>query len=169
MNRPAIAARTLTAGVVARALLVVLSAALLFLVWPARMLGPATFVAVSGQSMDDTYADGDLILAHRQLSYAVGDVITYKVRQGEVGAGASVIHRIIGGDGKTGFITQGDNRRMPDAWHPTTSEITGRSAVRIRGGADWFGTIAQPVTLGALCAGLTVFVMLLPRRPKALA
>src|SRR5437868_9645307 len=42
---------------------------------PAQLGGPATFVVVQGVSMEPTYHTGDLVISHRQSSYAVGDVV----------------------------------------------------------------------------------------------
>jgi signal peptidase I len=140
--------------------------ALLWLVWPQSMHGAVAYVGVDGHSMDGTYADGDLIAVRAQSSYAVGDIVTYRIPKGEFGAGANVIHRIIGGNGETGFTTQGDNKPLPDPWHPRTGDVLGKSALRIPGGARYFLALAQPVPLGGLCAGLTVFVMLLPGKSK---
>lgn len=152
---------------VARAALIVLSAAVLALVWPTTFGGSTAFVGVDGDSMNGTYVDGDLIVVREQRSYDVGDVITYRVQAGEFGAGAHVIHRIVGGDAEAGFRTQGDNRDKPDTWRPRPTDILGTSWVRVPDGAQRFQDLGQPVPLGALCAGLTVAVGLMPRREKA--
>lgn len=142
--------------------------ALLALLWPQNFAGPTSFVGVDGHSMDGTYVDGDLIVVRRQSAYAVGDIVTYRVPQGEFGAGAHVIHRIIGGDAETGFITQGDNRDKPDVWRPRPSDMLGTSWIRLPAASARFQQLGQPVPLGALCASLTVFVSLLPKK-KAVA
>lgn len=142
----------------------VLLAAVTFLVWPVTFGGATSFVGVDGRSMDGTYATGDLIVLREQPAYAVGDIVTFRVPAGEFGAGAHVIHRIVGGDGTTGFITQGDNKPLIDPWRPKTSDVVGKSWVRVPGAAARFQQLGQPVPLGALCAGLTVFVMLLPKK-----
>lgn len=149
---------------VARAGLTVLSTAALALVWPQPFGGPTSFVGVDGDSMDGTYVDGDLIVVREQGGYDVGDVITYRVPAGEFGAGAHVIHRIIGGSAEAGFVTQGDNRERPDEWSPRPGDIVGASWVRVPGAAQRFQDLGRPVPLGALCAGLTVAVGLMPRR-----
>lgn len=155
--------------VVARAALTVLSAASLALVWPQTFGGPTAFVGVDGDSMNGTYVDGDLIVVREQGSYDVGDVITYRVPAGEFGAGAHVIHRIVGGDAEAGFRTQGDNRDRPDEWRPRPTDILGASWVRVPSAAQRFQDLGEPVPLGALCAGLTVAVGLMPRRDRASA
>ena len=139
---------------------------LLWFVWPQSFHGSVAYVGVNGHSMDGTYVDGDLIVVRKLASYRVGDIVTYKIPRGEFGAGANVIHRIKGGTGLTGFTTQGDNKRLPDPWHPLTQDVLGKSELRIPGGAHYFLALSRPVPLGALCAGLTVMVMLLPKKPK---
>jgi signal peptidase len=140
--------------------------ALMWLVWPQSMHGSLAYISVDGHSMDGTYVNGDLIVVRRQVAYAVGDIVTYRIPQGEFGAGANVIHRITGGNGETGFTTQGDNKPLPDPWHPRTGDVLGRSALRVPGGAHYFLQLSQPIPLGGLCAALTVFVMLLPKKAK---
>ena len=153
-------------AVIRNLLTAVLTVACLSLVWPQSLGGPVAFVGVDGHSMDGTYVDGDLIVARRQPSYEIGDIVTYRVPKGEFGAGAHVIHRIVGGDGESGFVTQGDNRAQVDPWLPRASDVIGKSWVRIPQGAGLFLQLAKPLNLGALCAALTVFVMLLPRREQ---
>ena len=156
-------------AVIRNLLTAVLTVACLYLVWPQSLGGPVAFVGVDGRSMDGTYVDGDLIVVRQQPSYAIGDIVTFRVPEGEFGAGAHVIHRIVDGNGEAGFITQGDNRDQVDPWLPRTADIIGKSWLRIPQGAGLFLQLAKPMNLGALCAALTVFVMLLPRREDAVA
>jgi len=95
---------------------------------PQAFGGSAAYVLVSGKSMLPRYHTGDVVLVLRHSSYRVGQVIAYRVPKGDPMAGAQVIHRIIGGDAKRGFVVQGDNRTQPDVWRPT--------ALRCRWGQD---------------------------------
>jgi signal peptidase len=140
--------------------------AVVWLVWPQSMHGAVAYIGVDGHSMDGTYANGDLIVVRKQPSYQVGDIVTYKIPKGEFGAGANVIHRITGGNGTTGFTTQGDNRTIADPWHPRTADVVGHSELRVPGGARYFLALSKPIPLGGLCAALTVFVMLWPKSEK---
>ena len=151
-------------GVLRWAMGICLLCAIGFLAWPQSFGGRTAFIGVDGQSMAPTYASGDLLVVRRQGTYHVGDVITYIVPKGEFGAGAHVVHRITGGKGTAGFVTQGDNRAVADEWHPRHEDVVGATSLRIPGAASWFQQLGRPVPLGALCAGLTVMVMLLPRR-----
>ncbi len=152
---------------VGNAVLLGVTAAALALVWPQTFGGATAFVGVDGDSMAGTYLDGDLVVVRAQSAYEVGDVVTYRIPAGEFGAGAAVIHRIIGGNPATGFVTQGDNRDRPDEWRPRHDDVVGKSWVRVPSAASRFQAMGRPVPLGALCAALTVAVGLLPRRSRA--
>ena len=145
-------------------MILALVAGIFLLTWPQSLGGPVAYVQVSGQSMDGTYKTGDLIVVRRQSHYSTGDIITYRIPAGQFGAGAQVIHRIIGGNGTTGFITKGDNKKFADAWHPRNHDVVGRSWLRIQNAGIWFSRLSQPLPLGVIVGGLTIFVMLLPRR-----
>src|SRR5437899_6149235 len=89
-------------------------AALVWFCWPQGLGGRSGWVMVSGTSMLPRLHTGDLVLVERQSSYHAGEVVAYHVPKGQVGAGHVVIHRIIGGNGKTGWTMKGDNRTAPD-------------------------------------------------------
>ncbi|CAB4883871.1 unannotated protein [freshwater metagenome] len=96
--------------------------------WPVAYGGNSGIVFVAGESMLPTYTSNDVVLTRKQDSYAVGDVIVYTIAAGDVGAGHQIIHRIVGGDGVSGWVTKGDNRKYPDSWHPINSQVLGRVA-----------------------------------------
>ena len=98
---------------------------------PAWLGGSATVLTVRGDSMEPTYEYGDVVIAHPRSNYEAGDVIAFRVPEGDIGAGTVVIHRIIGGDATTGFITQGDNNPDPDDWRPLPTDILGAAWWRI--------------------------------------
>ncbi len=141
-----------------------LVAVLLFLTWPQSLGGSVAYVKVNGHSMDGTYKTGDLVIVHTASHYDAGDIIAYRIPKDEFGSGAQVIHRIIGGTGHSGYITKGDNRTTKDDWYPKNSDVVGRAWVRIPGAGTWFSNLSKPIPLGVICAGMTIFVMVLPRR-----
>ncbi|MDQ1684228.1 MAG: signal peptidase [Frankiaceae bacterium] len=153
----------------ARWMLLLASIALLAMFWPQSLGGPVAYVRVDGHSMDPTFHLGDLAIVRRQSSYQVGDAVAYRIPKGEFGAGALVIHRLIGGDGHDGYVTKGDNKDRPDEWHPKTSDIVGRVRYDVPGAGTKLASLTKPVDLGALVAGLTVAVMLFPSRRRASA
>jgi len=87
-------------------------------------------------------------------------LIAYRVPKGDPMAGAQVIHRIIGGDAKHGFVVQGDNRTAPDVWRPKPSDIVGAKALRIPNAVLILQFLRSPLLL-ALLAACFVFVRVL--------
>jgi signal peptidase len=147
---------------IAKLLMVAVVGAGLWLVWPESLHGQVAYVRVDGHSMDPTYHLGDLAVVRRQPSYRVGDPVAYKIPKGEFGAGAMVIHRLVGGDGASGYVTKGDNRTIVDPWHPRTQDILGRVRLDIPSAGTRLAQASQPVYLGGIVAALTVGVMLWP-------
>ena len=127
---------------------------------PQSLGGPAAYVLVSGKSMLPRYHTGDLVLVERQSHYHVGEVIAYHVPKGDATAGAQVIHRIIGGDAKHGFVVQGDNRTAPDVWRPKPADIVGAKAMRFPNALVLLQYLRSPLLL-ALMAASFVFVRVL--------
>jgi signal peptidase I len=93
---------------------------------PQALGGPATYLIVSGRSMEPTLHSGDLVVATRQDTYRHGDVIAYHIPKNQAGAGALVIHRIVGGSLRDGYVTRGDNRSHRDPWRPKRADIAGK-------------------------------------------
>jgi signal peptidase len=143
-------------------MLAAVTLAALVLVWPQSLGGKVAYVKVDGHSMDPTFHLGDLALVERQSTYRIGDPVAYRIPADEFGAGAIVIHRLVGGDGVHGYVTKGDNRTVKDEWHPRDSDIVGRVRFDIPRAGIWLGTLTRPIYMGAFVASLTVLVMLLP-------
>jgi signal peptidase I len=136
---------------------------------PQTLGGNAGYVLVSGHSMLPHYKTGDLVVVERHASYHAGEVIAYRVPKPDPMAGAQVIHRIIGGDAKQGFVVQGDNRTAPDVWRPHPRDIVGAKALRIPHAIVILQFLRAPMFL-ALLAACFVFVHVLARdeRPTTL-
>jgi signal peptidase len=127
---------------------------------PQSLGGPAAYVLVSGKSMLPRYHTGDLVLVEHRSSYHVGEVIAYRVPKGDPMAGAQVIHRIVGGDARHGFVVQGDNRTAPDVWRPKPGDIVGTKVLRIPDAIVVLQYLRSPLTL-ALLAATFVFIRVL--------
>jgi signal peptidase len=130
---------------------------LLWFCLPQGLGGRASWVLVSGTSMLPRLHTGDLVLVEHRSSYHVGEVIAYRVPEGQVGAGHVVIHRIVGGSGTTGWKMKGDNRTAPDLWHPTNHDVVGAEALRIPDAWLVLRVFHMPVLL-ALFSALGVFL-----------
>jgi signal peptidase I len=155
------ARRLLRAGV-----LVAVGAAL-WSAWPVSLGGATAYIEVAGTSMLPTYHPGDLVITRSRSSYQVGNPVVYRVPRGEVGAGQRVVHRIVGGDGSTGYQMRGDHNAFIDPWVPHQQDMVGRVVLRVPVAGVWMAYVAHPLTAGILCGSLTVVCLLWPRQPSA--
>lgn len=124
---------------------------------PQLLGGPASYVIVSGHSMEPTLATGDFVVALERSSYRAGDVVAYRIPKGAPGAGALVIHRITGGSPRAGFLTQGDNRDGPDEWRPKPADVLGTPALTLPRVGLFFAWVRTPLGV-ALAGGLAAFL-----------
>jgi len=132
----------------------------LVLLRPSWLGGSATYIVVRGDSMLPTYSTGDLIVLEAQPAFAVGDVVGYRVPQGEVGSGKIVIHRIVGIEPDGSFSMGGDNNPLPDPWHPQTSDVAGRAVLALPGVGGFIAQLMSPTIAGALAAAIVVMAIL---------
>jgi signal peptidase I len=135
-----------------------------WLVWPAALGGQVSYLMVSGTSMEPGMHTGDLAVVRERTDYEIGDIVGFRVPEGEVGAGSIVIHRIVGGDPVTGFETQGDNRPRSDVWRPTAGDVVGERVVLVPGVGTWVARLRNPLPLAYLAGAMTLVAMLLPTR-----
>jgi signal peptidase I len=159
LRRPHLALPKLPRVLLPLAKLAALGALIATCLWfglPQNLGGRAEWVMVSGTSMLPRFHTGDLVLVEHQSTYHVGEVVAYRVPEGQVGAGHVVIHRIIRGNGETGWTLQGDNRTAPDLWYPTNHDVIGAKQLRIP--HAWFvlRIFHMPIML-ALFAAFGVF------------
>ena len=130
----------------------------LLLLRPTGLGGPATHVIVSGASMLPTLQDGDFVVTHDRETYQVGDVVAFRV------GGKHVIHRIVGGNGATGYELKGDNNPAIDPWRPTDSDIAGESRYVVAGGGRLIGWLRNPFLLACFAGSLALFLTLSRRQ-----
>jgi hypothetical protein len=122
-------------------------------------LTSSTFGGFDNFASLPTLANGDLVVALERSSYRVGDVVAYRIREGEVGAGALVIHRITGGSSRTGYVLQGDNRTGEDLWRPKPRDIAGDMRFRLPRVGLLLTFVRTPVGMAAF-AGLAAFFLI---------
>lgn len=139
---------------------VVVSAAWFGMLRPQALGGQVGYVMIRGISMDPLYRPGDLVLVRRQSSYVKGDIIAYRIPAGDIGAGIVVIHRIVGGTPRRGFVTQGDNNPDPDDWHPKPPDILGTPMLLVPKVGVLLAFLHAPLPLASLSAGIAVAVFL---------
>lgn len=137
----------------------------LLVVWfltlaPTVIGGPAAYVEVSGHSMDGTYRTGDLVITQERDSYQPGDIIAFRV------PGGQVIHRVTGGDGRRGYLTQGDNNPDVDPWRPTDADVVGAAWIHLPQKAWILHLPRSPLFAGVTAGLLTLLVLLWDERPS---
>lgn len=145
--------------------ILVAAVAWFFTLRPVSLGGPAAYIVVSGVSMEPTYHDGDLVLLLQKDRYVPGDIVAYRVPEGDVGAGKLVIHRVIGSDEK-GYITQGDNRKSKDLWRPQQSDVVGKSWLHLPGFGSLLAKFRSPLPLALFAGAFTVYFVLTWGKPS---
>jgi signal peptidase I len=141
-----------------------LAAILAFGAWfvllrPQVLGGTAGYVMVAGVSMQPTLEPGTLVIVMRQADYEIGDVVAYRIADGDIAAGSIVIHRIMGREA-AGYVTQGDNTIWHDPWHPIVSDVIGKVAFTIPGAVPIVMFLRSPLLLASLAAGIGVYFVL---------
>lgn len=111
---------------------------------PVGLGGPASYIVVSGSSMEPGLRTGDLVIVVQQDAYALGQIVAFRVDS------AIVLHRIVGGSGASGFVVRGDNRTQPDLWKPLPAEILGAAQLHLPGIGRLTAQLRQPLILGLL-------------------
>jgi signal peptidase len=140
----------------------VLVAGVVALLWPSSLGGQVDYIVVSGTSMEPGLHTGDLVLVRASDTYEVGDEVAYRVPEGDVGEGSTVIHRIAGGDGVAGYTTQGDNRDAADTWLPTDGDVIGERWAMVPQAGRLLVLLRSPLAIALLAAALTLWVVLAP-------
>jgi len=141
---------------------------LVWLMWlrPQSLGGPSGYIIVRGNSMRPTLVPGDLVVVQKERNYRIGQVVTYRIPDGEF-RGQRIIHRIVGGSGETGFTMLGDNKADADLWHPKKPDIVGRQVVRLPGLGRFLVFLRSPAVFAALAAGIAFSITMTwkPRGP----
>jgi signal peptidase I len=127
---------------------------------PQILGGPAAYILVSGVSMEPGLRAGALVVVSHREQYEIGEVVAYRVPEGDPAAGHNVIHRIVGGSAETGFIMQGDNTEAPDLWRPRPHEIVGAAWLTMPDMAPLLLFLRSPVVLASFAAAAAVYVTL---------
>jgi signal peptidase len=96
-------------------------------------------------SMAPSINPGDIVLLDPTTHSVpkVGDVAAYTGRRFDGTPVGVFTHRIIGGDGTSGFIMKGDNNPSPDIQHPVLADVSGVVVFTI----PFLGKILNPKAL----------------------
>ena len=121
---------------------------------PIQAGGLASYVVVIGKSMEPKYRVGDLVIAHREISYQAGDAVVYRNEQ----LGSFVFHRILSEENNH-FTLQGDNNAWVDTYQPADTEILGKLWLYIPQGGVAIRSLRSPSMMAAAAAILGVFLV----------
>ncbi len=147
-------------GRLLRAVAVVAFAGWFLVLRPQGLGGPAGWILVAGESMEPTIHPGSLVIVMRRTDYEVGDIVAYRVPDGDPGAGDNVIHRIVGGSPDTGFTMRGDNTNAPDQWRPRPAEIVGSAWLTVPEAAAVMLFLRSPILVASVAAALATYWIL---------
>ena len=141
---------------------VVIALGLAFLVFGRAgfVAAPVSYVVVSGHSMEPTLRTGDVVVLRRSSSYGKGEVIAYKVPAGGPGAGLIVIHRVVGGNAREGYLMRGDNKQFNDPWRPRPADVVGHEIAMVPKIGLAIRYIRSPLGFAFVAGMLTVTIAL---------
>jgi signal peptidase I len=144
----------------------VAAAALLLFLRPTMFGGSHGYISVAGESMEPKLHHGDLVVTKRQDSYGRGDVVAFRIPEGDAGEGKLVIHRIVGGSAGAGYMTQGDNRDRPDLWRPRPADVEGKLRVHVAGSGSLLLRLRSPLGLALAVSVLSFIIIAFPGRGR---
>lgn len=139
---------------------------LMAIIWlafaPTQAGGLASYIVVIGNSMEPGFHIGDLVIAHKQADYQIGDVVVYR----NLELNNFVFHRIIADEmGK--FTLQGDNNTWKDTYQPTREEVIGKLWLQMPRGGIFIQKLRNPFVMAIAAGSLAGFVVLSLFRGKA--
>ena len=117
---------------------------------------PWNHVIVAGDSMLPAFDDGDLVVTRRRDTYAQGTVVAYRVPI-EGSRDPLVIHRIVAGDARRGYIFKGDNRTTRDPWQVKPEYVLGEATLRVPNAGLVFTFLREPAGFAAFAALVSLF------------
>ncbi|MFT3892696.1 MAG: signal peptidase I [Anaerolineales bacterium] len=137
----------------------------MILIWllfaPTQAGGLASYIIVIGNSMEPRFHIGDLVIAHEETNYQVGDAVVYRNQE----LNNFVFHRIIG-DERGKFTLQGDNNSWTDTYQPAREEIIGKLWIRIPRGGVYMQKLRNPLVMALVAGALAGFLVIGQLRGK---
>ena len=120
---------------------------------PRQIGGPLSYLIVYGNSMEPMFHADDLVVAHEQAVYGVGDIVAYENPQ----LRTVVLHRIIERNGSR-WVFKGDNNDFIDSYEPRESQLVGRHWFFIPEAGRFLRMFTEPrsAALGAAVFGLFI-------------
>ena len=133
---------------------------------PVSMGGGASYVIVTGGSMEPMLAAGDLVIAQRQPGYAVGDVVVYRIPEHLGYGNRQVVHRITGGDAAAGYRLQGDASAHADPWIVPADHVLGKVDTHLPFAGRVALVVRSPLVLASFAAGIAFVIVAFPARAQ---
>ena len=140
--------------------LIALTIALWVIFAPTKLGGRASYILVSGGSMEPNFHRGDLVITQKSKSYQVGEAVAYH----DPLLDGVIYHRIVeDADGR--YILQGDANDWLDNHEPTNEEILGKEWIYLPGFGSILETARQPAWLVTI-AVVFVLMTVWPENPE---
>ncbi|MFZ4720338.1 MAG: signal peptidase I [Ilumatobacteraceae bacterium] len=142
--------------------LVMLGLVLVFVwfLWPVNWGGTARFIMVQGPSMEPKFHLGDAIIVRSVDDPRPGDVVVFKIPDGQPGHGSYVVHRILAVRDDGTFMTKGDNRDLPDPFTFTADDIVGRPMWTLPQAGRLVMLFANPWFVGGAIGGIALLLLM---------
>lgn len=131
-----------------------------FMLAPRSIGGSDTYVVVSGTSMEPVLHTGDLVIAHRQSSYHLGEIVVISIDGGDV------VHRLWGGSAIKGWQTKGINKLTADLWTIPNKDVLGTKWLVVPKAGSWLRWAGTATGRAVLAASFALFVVLVPDRRR---
>jgi signal peptidase I len=133
-------------------MLVFVTVALWIVFAPVKLGGRATYILVSGNSMEPNFHRGDLVITQKSQNYQVGEAIAYyhPLLDGVI------YHRIVAQSNET-YIVQGDANSWLDSHEPSVDEVLGKEWLYLPG----FGRILEKARQPAWLVTIVVAFVLM--------
>lgn len=107
---------------------------------PPELFGYSQLVVTSG-SMEPAFSAGDMIVIRQEESYALGDIVTFRLTGGDL-----VTHRIVGSV-EGSFITKGDANNTEDDELLSPAQIVGKLVAYIPAVGSFLLFLRTPIGL----------------------
>ena len=119
---------------------------------PIKLGGKASYILVSGNSMEPNFHRGDLVITQKHQEYQIGEAIAYYHPMLE----GVVYHRIVGIE-QGGYLLQGDANAWLDSHIPTNDEVLGAEWIYLPGVGSVLEKARQPAWLATI---IVAFVLM---------
>ena len=122
---------------------------------PTQAGGMASYIIVIGNSMEPGFHIDDLVIAHKEADYQVGDAVVYRNKE----LNNFVFHRIIS-DEMGRFTLQGDNNSWTDTYQPSREDVIGKLWLHVPKGGVYIQKMRNPFIMALVAGALGGFLVI---------